>query len=157
MKYLNRRLESDLGGLYETLGVTSVSLLGSSCMSGLTLTVLNDIYTIHRLGHSSSIPLNVLEAGFYAITKTDEELSIVCPASIAIEGSKKDSGWSCLKVAGPLDSSLTGILAKISNALAQAKISIFAISTYNTDYILVKSENVESAKNVLVSAGYNFL
>ena len=65
-------------------------------------------------------------------------------------------GWSCLKIAGPLDFSLTGILADISTVLAEAEISIFAISTFDTDYILVKSEKLPYAKAALLASGYTF-
>ncbi len=68
-----------------------------------------------------------------------------------------EDGWRALRVKGVLDFSLTGILAKISGILANAKIGIFAVSTYNTDYILMKKENFEKALNVLSDAGYDIL
>jgi hypothetical protein len=69
---------------------------------------------------------------------------------------KSESGWSCIKIAGVLDFSLTGVLANISSVLAEAEISIFAISTYDTDYILVKSEKLQPARKVLLVSGYTF-
>jgi len=86
------------------------------------------------------------------IARTDEELSIVCDASVEISNGEKSEGWSCFKVLGPLDFALTGILAKISSTLTS--ISIFAISTYYTDYILVKSNLMKEAKVVLETNGY---
>jgi len=67
-----------------------------------------------------------------------------------------ETGWSCIKVLGPLDFSLTGILADISAVLAKASVSIFAISTFDTDYVLVKSEKLPVARNALQKAGYTF-
>jgi hypothetical protein len=67
-----------------------------------------------------------------------------------------ETGWSCIQILGPLDFSLTGILADISSVLAKAEISIFAISTFDTDYILVKSEKLQAAKKALQQAEYRF-
>ena len=96
-----------------------------------------------------------LSADFYFIGKTDEELSLVCRTedtpSVTI---KRDDGWKGFRIQGPLDFSLIGILSKISGILADHKIGIFAVSTYNTDYILVKEENFEHALEVLSSEGY---
>lgn len=92
---------------------------------------------------------------FCFVGKTDEELSLVCisehvPAS-AIE---RDDGWKAFRIAGVLDFSLIGILATLSAILAESNIGIFAISTYNTDYILTKSENFNKALEVLKKHGY---
>jgi hypothetical protein len=76
------------------------------------------------------------------------------PEEIEIESDKSDGGWVCFKVEGPLEFSLVGILAGISLALAEAGVSIFALSTFETDYILVKRNQVEVAKEALTSAGY---
>ena len=73
-----------------------------------------------------------------------------------INSEKSDTDWSCIKVEDPLDFSLTGILAKISTVLAKAKISIFVISTFDTDYILVKSEKLPFAERALLKSGYTF-
>ncbi len=125
-------------------------------MTKLKLTVLNKEYAIHRLPPKSDIPANILQSDFFSITRTEEELSILCEANISVKSKKNESGWSCIKVLGPLDFSLTGILAEISAILAKAKISIFALSTYDTDYILLKTHSLPSAKNALQKAGYIF-
>ena len=83
-------------------------------------------------------------------------MSVVCSSSVILNSEKSETGWSCIKVIGPLDFSLTGILSDISVILAKAKISIFAISTFDTDYILVKSEKLQAAKKVLKQAKYAF-
>ncbi len=120
----------------------------------LNLKVLDGEFTIHRFPVTSKVPNDVYESNFFTISKTDDELSIVCDSTIDIKSKKSEAGWSCFKVPGPLDFSLTGILAKISLCLAEANISIFAISTYDTDYILVSTEKVEQAKNSLITSGY---
>lgn len=123
-------------------------------MTNLKLTVLDGKYTIHRFSPESDIP--ALTGNFLSITRTDDELSIVCDADIPLKSEKSERGWACIKVLGPLDFGLTGILARIASVLAEAEISIFAISTYDTDYILVKKEKLAKAKEALLEAGYVF-
>jgi hypothetical protein len=123
-------------------------------MKQLSLQVLAGQYTIHRFSPESGLPMAALESAFLSITKTVDELSIVCDAEISLESEHSESGWSCIKVLGPLDFSLTGILAKLSGVLAEAQISIFAISTYDTDYLLVRSENLAETIAVLEKKGY---
>lgn len=92
---------------------------------------------------------------FFFIGKTDEEISLVCEEqSVPDEYIECEKGWRAFKVQGVLDFSLVGILSKISSALANNRISIFAISTYNTDYILVKKEDFEMAIKVLQGENY---
>ena len=96
-----------------------------------------------------------LSKAFYFIGRTDEEISLVCrtedtPAN-AIE---RDDGWNGFRIQGVLDFSLIGILSKLSGILAEQKIGIFAVSTYNTDYILIKAENYDRAMAVLAESGY---
>ena len=96
-----------------------------------------------------------LEADFYFIGKTDEELSLVCKTEDTPQNTVEcDDGWRGFRIQGILDFSLIGILAKLSGILADHKIGIFAVSTYNTDYILVKEETYERALTVLASEGY---
>ncbi|MFZ5921337.1 MAG: ACT domain-containing protein [Chloroflexota bacterium] len=121
----------------------------------LTLQVLDGEFTIHRLDPKGAIPPQVIESDFFTVSKTPDELSIVCRAEVEIAADKSSGGWACFKVPGPLDFSLTGILAGIAGALAEAGISLFAVSTYDTDYILVKAGEIESAAQTLATAGYN--
>lgn len=98
------------------------------------------------------------EASFCFTGKTDEERSLVCltedvPANVT----DRDDGWSAFRIQGVLDFSLIGILSKISGILAENGIGLFAISTYNTDYILVKEENRGKAAAVLGDAGYKIV
>lgn len=97
-----------------------------------------------------------LSKDFYFIGKTDEELSLVCRTEDTPDcTTERDDGWKCFRIQGVLDFSLIGILSKISGILADNKIGIFAVSTYNTDYILVKSENFSKAIDVLSKEGYS--
>lgn len=94
----------------------------------------------------------------YFIGKTDEEFSLVCETENIPENTlEREDGWRAFRIEGVLDFSLTGILSKVSAVLAENKIGIFAVSTYNTDYILVKSENVEKAKKALSDSGYEII
>jgi hypothetical protein len=96
-----------------------------------------------------------LSKDFYFIGKTDEELSLVCRTEdTPAQTTARDDGWRGFRIQGVLDFSLIGILSKLSGILAENKIGIFAVSTYNTDYILVKEENFERALDILAAEGY---
>ena len=99
-----------------------------------------------------------LESDFCFIGKTDEENSLVClTEAVPDNTTERDDGWKAFRIQGVLDFSLIGILSKISALLAENKIGIFAVSTYNTDYILTKRENFEKAIQVLENAGYTIV
>ena len=125
-------------------------------MKPLTLEVLNGNYAIHRLPPSSSIPVWALTAtGFSSITRTSDELSIVCEGVITdMEDVRQDADWACLKLIGTFAFDLTGILSSVLNPLRDAEIGIFAISTFDTDYVLVKLEHLERAVVTLENAGH---
>jgi hypothetical protein len=89
-----------------------------------------------------------------SITCTPTELSIVCPQEIVPEGVQSERDWRAFEVIGPLDFSLVGVLATLASVLAEAGISIFALSTYNTDYLLVKEAQLERAVSALIAAGH---
>ncbi len=122
----------------------------------LDLDILDGSFSIHRPSPDDEIPDQLYQSQFYSITRTDDEISVVCSSSVHLDSERSETGWSCMKVLGPLDFSLTGILADISSVLAKAEISIFAISTFDTDYILVKSEKLQAAKKALQQAEYTF-
>ena len=93
---------------------------------------------------------------FYFVGRTDEEISLVCLTEDApAETLAREDGWRGFRIQGVLDFSLIGILSKISTVLADSGIGIFAVSTYNTDYILVKGENFARAQSALKDAGYD--
>ena len=101
----------------------------------MQLQILENKLKVAKLKSDAKIPEAVLAQGFYSITRTDEELSIVVDEDVAIESDAMEDGWRAIRITGILDFSLIGILSKISTVLAQAEISIFALSTYNTDNI----------------------
>jgi hypothetical protein len=122
----------------------------------LKLSILDGEFTIHRFSPNHKISQKVYESDFYSISKTEDEFSVVCSSSILLDSEKSESGWSCIKIIGPLDFSLTGILAEISTILSKAGISIFAFSTYDTDYILMKKGKLQLAEEALLAAGHIF-
>ncbi len=108
--------------------------------------------TVCKVAEVSGINMN---ADFCFIGKTDEELSLVCRTEDTPQNTvAREDGWRGFRIQGVLDFSLIGILSKLSGILAAHEIGIFAVSTYNTDYILVKEENYERALAVLASEGY---
>ena len=108
--------------------------------------------TVCKLPSAAGIDLS---ADFYFLGKTDEEISLVCRTEQApAETTAREDGWRAFRIEGVLDFSLTGILSRLSAVLAENGIGIFAVSTYNTDYILVKAESLGKAMNVLREAGY---
>jgi len=119
-----------------------------------TLSILPGTFMICRLEPKAAIPDWASAGSFISVTRTGDELSIVCPDADVSEGVKSDRGWSCFKVAGPIDLSLTGVLASLTSPLAEARINIFAISTYDTDYLLVKKEKLARAEEVLIRFGH---
>tara|TARA_B110000091_G_scaffold200554_1_gene231400 strand:+ start:240 stop:626 length:387 start_codon:yes stop_codon:yes gene_type:complete len=123
----------------------------------IVLSILEETYIIHKLDQSTNLPEGLTECEFYSLSSSQEELSLVCPEQILIQSENSSPNWKCLKVAGPLDLKLTGILAGLSDTLEKAKISIFAISTFETDYLLIQKQVLETAKTALKSAGYKFL
>ena len=123
----------------------------------IVLSILEETYIIHKLDQSTKLPEGLTECEFYSLSNSQEELSLVCPEQILIQSENSSPNWKCLKVAGPLDLKLTGILAGLSDTLEKAKISIFAISTFETDYLLIQKQVLETAKTALKSAGYKFL
>ncbi|WP_105168071.1 ACT domain-containing protein [Pseudoalteromonas sp. T1lg23B] len=123
-------------------------------MSKQTLQLLSHKFTIHSLDCDAVIPGQVINANIFFIAKTEDELSIVCPSSIKVDSFAAEDGWRALEVIGPLGFSLTGIMANISGVLAKAQVSIFSLSTYDTDYILVKEQQIEAAIKALKKDGY---
>jgi uncharacterized protein len=123
----------------------------------LSIVVLPERYAVCRLRPEDSIPTDLFHGRLCSVTRTENELSIVLLEEDVQAGWQAERGWRCLKVLGPLDFSLTGILSGISGALAEECISIFALSTYDTDYILIPHSSLEKAVSVLSDRGYNIL
>lgn len=117
----------------------------------VTIEALKPLLSVCKLEAGTALPL---DAAFCFVGKTDQELSLVCPTErVPPNTLAREDGWRAFRVAGPLDFSLVGILAGLSTALREAGISIFALSTYDTDYILVKEERFSQALGVLEDTG----
>lgn len=123
----------------------------------MELKILDNKLKVVKLEPNEIVPEIVYKQEFYSITKTDEELSIVVNEDVNILNNVVEYNWKAIKIVGTLDFALIGILSKISTILAQAEISIYAISTYNTDYILVKADKLEKAIKVLEQNEYKFI
>lgn len=109
--------------------------------------------TVCKVESMADINLN---GGFFFIGKTDEELSLVCETrDVPSRTLEREDGWRAFRIEGVLDFSLIGILSKITGVLADSGIGVFAVSTFNTDYILVKAESFDNAGCALAAAGYD--
>ena len=118
----------------------------------MRLNILPQLLTVCKVEDARDIDL---KGELYFIGKTDEELSLVCPTADVPERTlAREDGWRAFRIEGVLDFSLTGILAPIAALMAERHIGIFAVSTFNTDYVLVKEENLPSAMEALEKAGY---
>lgn len=120
-----------------------------------SFSILPTRHAIARLDPGAPVPNQLLEAaGLVCVTRTPDELSIVCPEDAAQGFEAVDRGWRCIKVHGPFAFDEVGILASLLDPLATASIGVFAISTFDTDYILVKSPDLERAIAALQAAGH---
>lgn len=108
---------------------------------------------IVRLGSRDAVPAWA-DGAFASITRTADELSIVCPASRMPAGLRSEAGWTALKLIGPFPFDQIGVLASIVGPLAEAGVSVFALSTFDTDYVLVKSEDLPATVTALTRAGH---
>ena len=120
----------------------------------LTLHLLPGEFAACRLLPSESVPAWVGASGFSSITRTADELSIICAASFVPAGLKAERGWRLFKFQGPFEFTATGILTAVLAPLADAKVGILALSTFDTDYLLVKTSHLDDAVRALVAAGH---
>ena len=124
-------------------------------MNSLTFQLQSGEYSLCRLAPEQTIPGWVYDSAFFTITKTSDELSIVCESQFVPGEAKQNGQWRLLKILAVLDLSLTGITAQFSTALADAAVNICVIATYDTDYVLVKDEKLSAAINALENAGFS--
>jgi uncharacterized protein len=120
-----------------------------------TLTLLEGRYAVCRLEPGAGVPAEALAGPFWAAIRTEDELSIVCEQERAPAGVRAEPGWRVFRLEGPFSFRATGILASVADPLARAGVGIFAVSTYDTDYVLVKQEQVEAAWRSLEDAGHS--
>jgi len=119
----------------------------------ITLIPLNDIYTIYQLADFKSVPSEIYNSGFFSVTSTGDEISVVTNCKTKFSDLKSSEGWKAFRVEGILDFSLFGIVNDITGPLKDHKISVIVISTFNTDYIFVKEESFRKAIDVLRLSG----
>lgn len=121
----------------------------------LSFSVLLGRFAIAKLAQDAALPREILDTkGFVSISRTSDELSIVATDDLLAHFPTVDHGWSCIKVHGPFSFDEVGILASLLNPLAAAGIGIFAISTFDTDYLLVKHADIDRTVHALQSAGH---
>jgi uncharacterized protein len=123
----------------------------------LTLQPIPFLYAICRMSPELPIPEWATRGPFHAIVRTSDELSIVCDAQAVPRGVRAEFGWRAIKLQGPLDFNLTGVLVAVASPLAAAGISILALSTYDTDYVLVREPDLDAATRALREAGHRVL
>jgi hypothetical protein len=111
------------------------------------------LYAVVRLGARATAPGRL--TGFHSITRTEKELSIVCRQDLAPRVGRREKGFRCLEVSGPLPFEATGVLASLALPLARARIPILAISTFDTDYVLVREEKLSATVRALERAGHS--
>ena len=121
----------------------------------LSLLLLDDTFAVCRLDSASSIPPWAIADELFSITRTADELSIICRQDAVPEGILCERGWRCWRVAGTIPFSVVGILASLTAPLAEAGISVFAISTFDTDYLLVKEKDRAAAVEALRGRGHS--
>ena len=124
----------------------------------LDLDLLPEEYAVCRLPAGSAIPASLSsgpdDKSVISVTWAPDELSVICPADRVPEGATVEAAWRCLRVVGPLDLALTGVLASLIGPLADARVNIVAFSTYDTDYLLIPQVRLSEAVDTLLAAGH---
>lgn len=123
----------------------------------LTLTLLEPNFAVCQLAHREEFPSWIAQSEVWSLTHTRAELTAVCDERFVPLGVRADSGWKCLRLEGQFDFATTGILASIVGPLAAADVSIFAFSTFDTDYVLIRSAHVSATHQTLAKAGHAVL
>ena len=126
-------------------------------MKKQTLAVIDGEFTIHAFDPNSAIPAPVLNSDLFFIGKTEDTLSVVVPSSVNLVSLESDKGWRALKLLGPLELSMVGIMANLGTVLAKAKVSMFIVSTFDTDFFLVKADKLHDAVTALQEDGYTIV
>ena len=118
------------------------------------LTLLPERFAISQLAANAPIPEWATQGTFFSVTRTSDELSVVCEHGRVPAGVRSQPGWSALRVHGPFALTETGVLSSLASPLAEAKLSLFTISTFDTDYLLVSSESLSAAVSALERSGH---
>jgi uncharacterized protein len=124
-----------------------------------SLSLLKGLYGIYKIGPDAEIEAHSARDGFFSLSKDNDEVTVVCIQTDAVQSGviQSELNWKILKIEGPLDFDLTGIISGITTVLAEKKIPVFTLSTYSTDYILVREANLEKAVTALIKKGYPVL
>ena len=117
----------------------------------MELSLRPEVFSVCRLGPDDALPDWFAPSRLYSIVRSEDELSLVCEERLVPDGVRSEGGWRALVVEGTLDFSLTGILASLVNPLAERGISVFAFSSFDTDYVMVKEASLEATLNALRS------
>ena len=120
----------------------------------MNIELVSGSYSVCRLLPNAGLPQWIDMKKFYSITRTTEELSIVCETSCVPSEIQAEHGWSMIKIVGPISFATTGVLASLTQPLADAKISIFALSTYDTDYLMVRTHALSESLEILQDKGF---
>jgi hypothetical protein len=118
------------------------------------LYTLDELYAIVRLEPDAELPAWLRSGHFWSATRTDSELSLVCREEDVPRNASAERGWCALELAGPLDFSLTGVVAALVTPLAEAGVPIFVLSTFETDYLLVRERDLHRSVESLTAAGH---
>ncbi len=121
----------------------------------LAISVLEEPFVVGRLGPDSAIPDWAVKRAFFSVTRTRSELTLFLPEGHLPPDVAREGGWRCLRLEGPFDLTAVGILVSVLTPLAQAQIGVFSLSTFETDYLLVKGEDLARAVRTLVKAGHH--
>jgi hypothetical protein len=123
-------------------------------MSGLILQLLAGEFSVCRLPANEPVPAWADSVVFSSVTRTADELSIICPANQVPASVRNESGWCLVKFVGPFDFGIVGLLASVTEPLARAGISLLTVGTFDTDYVLIKTDRSAEALRVLEAAGH---
>ena len=120
----------------------------------LSMRILTDRMAVCRFEPSAPLPDWIDQPGFYSITRTAEELSVVCSEERVPPGAESETGWRCFQLQGPFNFSETGIISSLTQPLTESGVSVFVISTFDTDYLMVKEKDFSKAIDVLATQGH---
>jgi hypothetical protein len=120
----------------------------------ISLRILPDLMAICRFDPAATVPKWVDEPGFYSVTRTPEELSVVCSAERVPPGAESETGWRCLQLLGSFNFSEVGIISSLTQPLAASGVSVFVISSFTTDYLMIKEKDLSKAIGALTARGH---
>ena len=127
-------------------------------MQKLKLKLLPNQYSIHRLAKKSKLPTFLYEMkSFFSFTSTNEETSLICDSNFKINNSIKDDNWSCIQLIGQLNIEETGIWSRITNVCSDCDCAVLTVTTFNTDFFLVKTNHLEKLKSSFLEKNFSFV